>query len=87
MCRLLGYCSPAAVALADLMGEQELRDFTALSSLHSDGWGMAWYDGGEPAIRKSLGRAGSEPEYARLAPRRSAISAWCTCAGPRRAWP
>jgi len=66
MCRLLGYCSPAAVALADLMGEQELRDFTALSSLHSDGWGMAWYDEGEPAIRKSLGRAGSEPEYARL---------------------
>ncbi len=67
MCRLLGYCSAAAVALADLMGERELREFTGLSCLHSDGWGMAWYDQREPAIRRHLGRADSEPEYDRLA--------------------
>ena len=67
MCRLLGYCSRSPVSLARLMGDQELRDFTALSALHSDGWGMAWYDGREPGIRKSLGRADREPEYAELA--------------------
>ena len=67
MCRLLGYCSRSPVSLARLMGDQELRDFTALSALHSDGWGMAWYDEREPDIRKSLGRADREPEYDELA--------------------
>ena len=67
MCRLLGYCSRESASLADLLGDQGLREFTALSSLHSDGWGMAWYPGGEPVIRKSPARAGSQPEYDKLA--------------------
>jgi predicted glutamine amidotransferase len=67
VCRLLGYCSRDHASLADLIGDQGLHDFTALSALHSDGWGMAWYDQGEPVIRKSLGRADSEPEYEALA--------------------
>ncbi len=67
MCRLLGYCSRERASLADLMGGQAFSEFTALSSLHSDGWGMAWYDGDEPVIRKSPGRADSEPEYDKLA--------------------
>jgi predicted glutamine amidotransferase len=67
VCRLLGYCSRERASLADLMGGQAFSEFTALSSLHSDGWGMAWYDGDEPVIRKSPGRADSEPEYDKLA--------------------
>ena len=67
MCRLLGYCSRGEAALADLIGDEGLCDLTALSALHSDGWGMAWYDGGEPVIRKSPLRADDEPEYDKLA--------------------
>jgi predicted glutamine amidotransferase len=67
VCRLLGYCSHERASLADLLGDQSLAEFTALSSLHSDGWGMAWYDGHEPVIRKSPGRADSEAEYDKLA--------------------
>jgi predicted glutamine amidotransferase len=67
VCRLLGYCSRAPASLADLIGDDGLRDFTALSALHSDGWGMAWYDGAAADLRKSLGRADREPEFARLA--------------------
>ncbi len=67
MCRLLGYCSHDPASLASLMGDQGFAEFTALSSLHQDGWGMAWYDGSEPVIRKSPGRAGDEPEYEKLA--------------------
>jgi predicted glutamine amidotransferase len=67
VCRLLGYCSRAPASLADLIGDDGLRDFTALSALHSDGWGMAWYDDAAADVRKSLGRADREPEFARLA--------------------
>jgi predicted glutamine amidotransferase len=49
------------------MGDQGFTEFTALSSLHGDGWGTAWYDGAEPVIRKSPGRASDEPEYEKLA--------------------
>ncbi len=67
MCRLLGYCSRGEAALADLIGDEGLCDLTALSALHSDGWGMAWYTDGEPVIRKSPLRADDEPEYDKLA--------------------
>jgi predicted glutamine amidotransferase len=67
VCRLLGYCSHDPASLASLMGDQGFAEFTALSSLHADGWGTAWYDGAEPVIRKSPGRASDEPEYEKLA--------------------
>jgi predicted glutamine amidotransferase len=67
VCRLLGYCSRERASLADLLGDQGLSEFTALSALHGDGWGMAWYDGTEPVIRKSTGRADGEAEYDKLA--------------------
>jgi predicted glutamine amidotransferase len=67
MCRLLGYCSRREAALADLVGEESFYDLTALSALHSDGWGMAWYSGGEPVFRKSPLRADEEPEFDKLA--------------------
>jgi predicted glutamine amidotransferase len=67
MCRLLAYCSRVPASLADLMGADGLRDFTALSCLHGDGWGNAWYQGTEPAIRKNAAAADGDPEYEKLA--------------------
>jgi predicted glutamine amidotransferase len=67
MCRLLGYCSGRDASLEDLIGAEGLQAFTGLCALHGDGWGMAWYDGAEPVIRKSPIRADSEPEYDKLA--------------------
>ena len=71
MCRLLGYCARDEAAIADLIGEEGLGALIALSELHADGWGMAWYEdpdvpASEPAIRKSPLRA-DEPEFEKLA--------------------
>ena len=73
MCRLLGYCARDEAAVADLIGEDGLDALIALSELHADGWGMAWYEGDaaegggrEPVIRKSPLRA-DEPEFEKLA--------------------
>src|SRR5258707_13902643 len=67
MCRLLGYCSRGNPSLENLIGADGLRAFTGLCALHGDGWGMAWYAGAEPVIRKSPLRADSEPEFGKLA--------------------
>jgi predicted glutamine amidotransferase len=67
MCRLLGYCSRGDASLEDLIGADGLSDFAALCALHGDGWGMAWYEGGEPVIRKSPARADREPWFDKLA--------------------
>jgi predicted glutamine amidotransferase len=73
VCRLLGYCAREEAAVADLIGEEGLGALIALSELHADGWGMAWYEGAdadaagdEPVIRKSPLRA-DEPEFEKLA--------------------
>jgi predicted glutamine amidotransferase len=66
MCRLLGYCSGRDASVEDLIGADGLREFTGLCALHGDGWGMAWYEGAEPVIRKSPIRADTEPEYDKL---------------------
>ncbi len=71
MCRLLGYCAREGAALADLIGDNGLGQFVALSELHGDGWGMAWYEGTDrddtgPVIRKSPLSA-DEPEFEKLA--------------------
>ena len=66
MCRLLGYCARGESSLESLIGADGLSAFTGLCALHGDGWGMAWYDRAEPAIRKSPRRADGEHEYAKL---------------------
>jgi len=66
MCRLLGYCSSREASVEDLIGVDGLREFTGLCALHGDGWGMAWYEGPQPIIRKSPIRADGEPEYDKL---------------------
>src|SRR5262249_6492426 len=53
MCRLLGYCARKETALADLIGDDGLNQLIALSELHGDGWGMAWFEGSQPELRKS----------------------------------
>lgn len=67
MCRLLGYCSRDAASVGELLGTEGFGAFTSLSELHGDGWGMAWYAGARPASWRSPARAGSEPEYDKLA--------------------
>jgi predicted glutamine amidotransferase len=69
MCRLLGYCASQRTPVASLIGEDGLRDFTALSAFHADGWGMGWYDSGEAQVRKSVRPAVEEPSYGQLAHR------------------
>ncbi len=67
MCRLLGYCSRSDASLQDLIGAGGLSDFAGLCALHGDGWGMAWYEGAKPVIRKSPARADREPWFDKLA--------------------
>ena len=69
MCRLLGYCTRADASLAELMGEQSLREFTQLSEFHGDGWGVAWYRRQQPRevhLQKSPLRAADSSAYAEL---------------------
>ena len=72
MCRLLGYCVRNPASLAGIIGEEGLRDFTALSAFHGDGWGMAWVDDGRIRVRKSSLRASDDASYDALARRRLA---------------
>ncbi len=41
MCRLLGFVSRQPTTLSELLGEDELAEFTELSVKHGDGWGFA----------------------------------------------
>jgi predicted glutamine amidotransferase len=67
MCRLLGYCASHDVPVAQLLGADGFGEFTGLAALHCDGWGMAWYEDGQPRLRKSQQSAEDDPEYAKLA--------------------
>ncbi|MGY2873851.1 putative glutamine amidotransferase [Marmoricola sp. URHA0025 HA25] len=42
MCRLLGYVAARPTSVLDVLGEDGLDRFTALTAVHGDGWGMAW---------------------------------------------
>jgi glutamine amidotransferase len=42
MCRLIGYVSPVATTLAELVGRDRCAEFQGLSRLHTDGWGASW---------------------------------------------
>ena len=61
MCRILGYGSRGHASVADLIGEPGLREFTALSAAHADGWGMAARNSGEMQIAKAPRRAPGVP--------------------------
>ena len=42
MCRLLGFVAQNPITLRELLGDEELAEFTELSLKHGDGWGFAW---------------------------------------------
>lgn len=42
MCRLLGFVARNAMPLTELIGSEDLAEFTELSLKHADGWGFAW---------------------------------------------
>ncbi|MGO3146087.1 MAG: class II glutamine amidotransferase [Leucobacter sp.] len=71
MCRLFGYVSQSPTSPLKELGEEEFEEFTALSRVHSDGWGMAWKDAetGLIRVRRSPQRADADPEYADLTAR------------------
>jgi predicted glutamine amidotransferase len=69
VCRLLGYCAADEISLTGLLGADGLAEFAALSAMHGDGWGMAWYDGSAPVIATSVLRADAEPRFGDLASR------------------
>ncbi|MDX6300604.1 MAG: hypothetical protein QOF53_1818 [Nocardioidaceae bacterium] len=53
MCRLLGVVSRAAAPLTETLS-RDLEPFAALSSIHCDGWGMAyWNDEDDLVVAKS----------------------------------
>jgi predicted glutamine amidotransferase len=64
MCRLLGWAATAPTTLAELLGDEDLDDFTSLSRKHGDGWGAAWCAEEDIAVRKSPAAAVASREYA-----------------------
>ncbi|GGO92814.1 class II glutamine amidotransferase [Nocardioides phosphati] len=69
MCRLLGYVTAEPTSLVDLLGREDFAAFTALTSVHDDGWGMAWYDAGDGRLHhaRSARSAENDRSYAELA--------------------
>jgi len=70
MCRLLGWTTRTPTTLSDLLGEDDLADFTELSAKHGDGWGVARASRRRVAVRKRPDAARSSAEFARWARRR-----------------
>lgn len=68
MCRLLGYVCDRPTSVVDLIGPDALEDFTALTVVHRDGWGMAWRDpdSGRVESASSPDSAARDEEYADL---------------------
>src|SRR5258706_7228316 len=66
MCRLFGFRSnvPERVHFSLVAEKNSLK---AQSVEHKDGWGIAYYDGGQaPEVVKGLGPAHSDPEFERV---------------------
>lgn len=64
MCRLLGYVHDEPVSVEDLLGPEGLEDFTALTRVHGDGWGMAWRSDGRTHRLGSPESADADATYA-----------------------
>ncbi|MCL1840495.1 MAG: class II glutamine amidotransferase [Propionibacteriaceae bacterium] len=58
MCRLFAYAASRSQSLLDVMGAQDLAEFSDLSRLHDDGWGAAWLRG--PADDEAYQPTGSD---------------------------
>lgn len=69
MCRLLGYVTTRPTSVVDVLGRDDFDTFTALTEVHSDGWGMAWHrslDAPTEAVT-SAQNASVDPQYRALA--------------------
>jgi predicted glutamine amidotransferase len=64
MCRLLGWASSRPTSLLDLLGKDELDEFTELSCMHADGWGLARSTRRGVEVRKAADAARSSAEFA-----------------------
>ena len=70
MCRLLGWASRMPTTLADLLGEDDLGEFTGLSARHADGWGIARSTGRGVTVRRQAVAARTSARFDRSARRR-----------------
>lgn len=68
MCRLLGYVTTHPTSVVDVLGRDDFDVFTALTEVHSDGWGMAWHRalGDETESISSARNASIDPQYKAL---------------------
>lgn len=72
MCRLLGFVSRHPTTLRDLLGEEELAEFTELSLKHGDGWGFAWATAEGVEVAKAPDAARESALFARVATEQTA---------------
>jgi predicted glutamine amidotransferase len=70
MCRLLGWASQKPTTLRDLLGEDDLGEFTELSRRHGDGWGVARSTARGVSVRKRPDAARTSARFDRWARRR-----------------
>lgn len=71
MCRLLGWATRVPTTLSELLGA-DLADFTALSTKHGDGWGVARSTRRGVRVRKRPDAARTSAQFHRWAGRRRA---------------
>ena len=64
MCRLLGWATRTPTSLHRLLGHDDLTDFTELSGLHGDGWGLARRVDGGVEVRKRPNTARMSDDFA-----------------------
>ena len=64
MCRLLGWATRTPTSLHRLLGHDDLVDFTELSGLHGDGWGLARGAAGGVEVRKRANTARMSDDFA-----------------------
>jgi predicted glutamine amidotransferase len=65
VCRLLGYVASRPITILDVLGPEGLEEFTALTAVHGDGWGMAWQQPSGGAVRAATSPASAvlDPAY------------------------
>ena len=64
MCRLLGWATRTPTSLHRLLGHDDTVDFTELSGLHGDGWGLARGVPGGVEVRKRANTARMSDDFA-----------------------
>jgi predicted glutamine amidotransferase len=64
VCRLLGWATRTPTSLHRLLGHDDLVDFTQLSGLHGDGWGLARAVAGGVEVRKRPDTARASDDFA-----------------------